>query len=449
MKYKVNVIKKIAFLVMTMALAVAMVACSGAAGTPGPAGPPGEQGAPGTPAEPGDPTTEPQPGDSPVDTIKDMYTFRFNDPADGGYDKEPQMMDVSQFFHPKTGLKYMPDGLSANAKKYFDVQLSEEDGMLTVTPMKADTTYMNHMFKVKAVSPNGTSDESTISVRRNQPPRSGGLIDAKLIWVTSAEKEIKEEKAEGGVEMPAAVTARGEVIYIALDGKKLTGSAVPLDRVASDNAHFLDDPGNTLSFESAPMLPSLREKLMVTGGKGKIVLQGMKSTWDTGTTADVRIPVKLSAKDDGELSLSADPVEVFSVAVDTAPEKVGAIGFKSIELGVGADTVSLTIVINVTSYFMDDRAPKERLEYSAQSDNTDAVVVSGNPDNKKDISLGTVTGTEASGDAVLALKVDVKGRGMATITVKAKEPVAAANPGAENGANKGQEIVQEFVVEVK
>ena len=32
MKYKVSVIKKIAFLVMTMALAVAMVACSGAAG---------------------------------------------------------------------------------------------------------------------------------------------------------------------------------------------------------------------------------------------------------------------------------------------------------------------------------------------------------------------------------------------------------------------------------
>ena len=37
MKYKVSVIKKIAFLVMTMALAVALVACSGAAGVAGPA----------------------------------------------------------------------------------------------------------------------------------------------------------------------------------------------------------------------------------------------------------------------------------------------------------------------------------------------------------------------------------------------------------------------------
>ena len=38
MKYKVSVIKKIAFLVMTMALAVALVACSGAVGKPGEAG---------------------------------------------------------------------------------------------------------------------------------------------------------------------------------------------------------------------------------------------------------------------------------------------------------------------------------------------------------------------------------------------------------------------------
>ena len=40
MKYKVSVIKKIAFLVMTMALAVAMVACQGAVGKPGEGDPP-------------------------------------------------------------------------------------------------------------------------------------------------------------------------------------------------------------------------------------------------------------------------------------------------------------------------------------------------------------------------------------------------------------------------
>ena len=42
MKYKVSVIKKIAFLVMTMALAGAMVACKGAVGPAGPPGPAGD-----------------------------------------------------------------------------------------------------------------------------------------------------------------------------------------------------------------------------------------------------------------------------------------------------------------------------------------------------------------------------------------------------------------------
>ena len=54
MKYKVSVIKKIAFLVMTMALAGAMVACKGAVGPAGPPGPPAE-----TPTTPTTPTTPP------------------------------------------------------------------------------------------------------------------------------------------------------------------------------------------------------------------------------------------------------------------------------------------------------------------------------------------------------------------------------------------------------
>ena len=47
MKYKVSVVRKITFLLMTMALAVAMVACEGAVG------PKGDPGDPGDPAIPG------------------------------------------------------------------------------------------------------------------------------------------------------------------------------------------------------------------------------------------------------------------------------------------------------------------------------------------------------------------------------------------------------------
>ena len=47
MKYKVGVVKKITFLLMTMALAIALVACPGAAGAPGEPGKAGEAGQPG------------------------------------------------------------------------------------------------------------------------------------------------------------------------------------------------------------------------------------------------------------------------------------------------------------------------------------------------------------------------------------------------------------------
>ena len=65
MKYKVSVIKKIAFLVMTMALAGAMVACKGAVGPAGPPGPPAETPTPTTPTTPPPtptPTTPTTPG---------------------------------------------------------------------------------------------------------------------------------------------------------------------------------------------------------------------------------------------------------------------------------------------------------------------------------------------------------------------------------------------------
>ena len=71
MKYNVSVIKRITFLIMTMALAVAMVACQGAvgpAGGKGDKGDKGDQGDPGmdgtdgvdgTPGQTGDPGKDP------------------------------------------------------------------------------------------------------------------------------------------------------------------------------------------------------------------------------------------------------------------------------------------------------------------------------------------------------------------------------------------------------
>ena len=63
---------------MTMALAVAMVACSGAAGTPGPAGPPGQDAPTPEPTDPTTPTPPTEPagptGEAPVAMmVPDVY----------------------------------------------------------------------------------------------------------------------------------------------------------------------------------------------------------------------------------------------------------------------------------------------------------------------------------------------------------------------------------------
>ena len=76
MTQRVNVMKRITFILITMALAVAMVACSGAAGAPGPAGPPGPPGQDAPTPEPTDPATptEPTVPSGAAPTVTKMFT---------------------------------------------------------------------------------------------------------------------------------------------------------------------------------------------------------------------------------------------------------------------------------------------------------------------------------------------------------------------------------------
>ena len=128
MKYKVSVIKKIAFLVMTMALAVAMVACSGAAGKPGPAGPPGSK------ARQVRRQTPPTPTDTPT--------------------VEPGPVQKSKLVDAKI-----------------------ENGVLTVM-LKSGAKYQNTVFNVKATD--GTSSDTiTVMARRNRPPMLGTKVTSE------------------------------------------------------------------------------------------------------------------------------------------------------------------------------------------------------------------------------------------------------------------------------
>ena len=234
---------------MTMALAVAIVACSSGPGSTGPAGPQGEQGPPGT-----DDPTDPQPGDSPVAVITTAHTLRFKDAADSAYDKASQMVDVSAFFHPGTGLEYMVESLSSAQAELLDVQVTE-DGMLTVMFKKADADYSNHMFTVKASADNKTSATSMIYARRNRPPMAVSTVATPPasgnrhiidIWVTDEATEIESREvtdAERDITANSAGAPEGMYIYTAI------GDAVYLE-TRSDHAFFSDDPGNMLSFHT-------------------------------------------------------------------------------------------------------------------------------------------------------------------------------------------------------
>ena len=443
-----------------MALAVAMVACSAAAGKPGPAGPKGDTGEPGTDA-PGvtDPlTTQAEPG--PVQMTKGIDALIFNDVA-GKMSTEPMTVELSGHFYPSTGLMYSVEGLTSAKSKLVDAKI--ENGVLMVM-LKADAGYQNTMFMVKATD--GTySDTADVEVRRNKPPMKGGrmapaddapTVDATVytpyIWVTSAEMEVKAMEAKG----EAVTNDVASVIYTAFG---VTDNAADANDKFS-HAHFVDDPGNALSFVSALDFADA-SKLMVVGAKNKITLSGKKTTWYAApgapeTVVENAILVKLSAMDDGGLPLAADPVGVFWARIDMAPTKVASIGQKVLELGI--DNAGKMVETNVEDFFDDDRATNNFLMYYAWSDDPTVVTVTGNLKNMKNMML-TVAAADTDlgimdGDVVLSL--DAKGRGTATITVKAVEykaiPSTAppANLTAQHvGAGKGQSVEQTFMVEVK
>ena len=445
MKYKVSVIKKIAFLVMTMALAVALVACSSGPGSTGPAGPQGEQGPPGTT----DPT-DPQLGDSPVAAITTAHPLRFNDAADSAYDKASKMVDVSAFFHPATGLEYMVEGLSS--AELLDVQVTE-DGMLTVMFKKADAGYSNHMFTVKATADNKTSATSTIHVRRNRPPmvvmsgaNSDMLRSPISVWVKSAEMEIKE------MQVPARLASDQDPLLI---GTYIYTTIAAIGAKNKMDAFLSDDPGNKLTFEPAPMTFSDAEKLTVMGGEGKITLMGLKSTAvvvENTAPTDKPIMVKLTARDDGGLDLRDDPATVFAVSVDTAPEKKSSIGLKVLNLGDPLTEIR-TFPEDLYSYFEDDRSD---LTLYAWSSDPSVVTVSGNPENSMKTGDGATKVDDADDDADNGTQIELvaKGRGPATITVKAVEaPTAGGDSdlfkrGAREVDKYGQSAEQTFMVEV-
>ena len=431
--------KRVVILMMTMALAVALVACTGAVkqGPPGEKGDKGDQGDPGT-----TPAGTPDPGDTPTELgaikkLMDPDPVIFDNDSMGKVSTESMAFMLDKYFHP-SGLDFMIDG---EVSKHVSAEIMGSE--LTVSVME-NADYMTHMVKVKA-SNEIDSETVTFKVRRNQAPMAGKGMPLALgtaansdategrdyIWVTSKAKTIKTMMASGrktGTEM----VSEPEAIFIAIGGSSAD----------KDKAHFVDDAENKLSF-TADLMPSKARMLMVTGGEEMIKLVGSKTTRtgagsdedDPSDDVDEPITLKLFATDDGELMQTDDSVEVFKVRIDAPPKVMGSIALQVMTLG---DTLKeYRDVTGIAQLFSDDRADptpggtadaaETHLMYYAWSSDKTVAVVAGNPENKMDMAItftngvdsDTTNGTTSANDGY---KIMAMSRGTATITVKAMEP---------------------------
>ena len=415
MKYKVSVIKKIAFLVMTMALAVAMVACSGAVGTKGEPGPAGPAGPAGTtdPTDPTDPPTTVEPG--PVQIVTGIDDLVFNDSVDGTMDAMSQSVNIADHFYP-AGLDY---SYAPTDSDLVDVTLA--DGTLAVM-LKSGAMYQNNKITAKATD--GTSSHMIgFHARRNRPPvKSTGEVAG--IDVAGVPLIMGRAVAAGVITVWVGTTEPLE-LTIDPDGTADTTKKgdIPVkigvydaDDIADADAYFFDDDGNTLSLMPEPLGTADAKKLTVTGGS-KVTLVGMTST---DADPEVGIPVQFTAMDDNGLS-SASESHVLNVKIDAAPTNKGTIGTRVVKLSTGAVTA---MVADIGMYFDDDRQPPDAdavdgpLVYYIWSDAKDVALVKGNPDNKIMI-VPDADGEATNGYQVVINAVDP---GTATIMVKAMEP---------------------------
>ena len=417
----VRALRCAAILVMTMALAVAMVACSGAVGTkgePGPAGPAGPAGTTDPTDDPTDPPTTVEPG--PVQKVTGIDDLVFNDSVDGTMDAMSQSVNIADHFYP-AGLDY---SYAPTDSKLVDVTLA--DGILTVM-LKSGAMYQNNKITAKATD--GTSSMPIdFHARRNRPP----LKNIGLVVGLGDDATIMERPVIGGVITVWVGTMEPLELTIDPDGtigpkegdipvKIGEYDADVTTAINVDDAYFLDDDGNTLSLMPEPLGTADAKKLTVTGGS-KVTLVGMKST-----LAD-EIEVKFTAMDDKGLS-SAFESHVLNVKIDAAPTKVGAIGTRVIKASGDGRNAMIT---DVRKYFEDDRDDENNagnnLTYYAWSDNPMYALVQGNEGNamgKKTAAIIKGAVAVQDSNSAVELTINAVDPGEAMITVRAVETNAA------------------------
>ena len=248
MKYKFGVVKRITLLLMTMALAVAMVACEAAAGKPGEAGTPGQPGQPGAPGEPGGvpPSLDEAIGDQKLAASGAMAT-----------------MDIDLNVH-----FYDPDGAEGESLTYAASSSDTEKVTATVTGSTLTLTAVavgTAKITVRATDVDGLSSGSArfdVTVAETAPPQNTAIFDQEIYQADGAKtitladhfmhtSTITYSVSSSPVGVVTAAIAEGVLTLTPL----VMGQTIVTVTATADDQSIMDDFIVTVKAGSKPALP--------------------------------------------------------------------------------------------------------------------------------------------------------------------------------------------------
>ena len=403
MKYKFGVVKRITLLLMTMALAVAMVACQGAVGPQGDQGPKGEKGDPGTPGTPG------EPGEPAIPPLTGRDGEVLLDSLNAGNDEDEATeyqvdLVAAGYFHGGVGPYEFeitgatdsdgttPINLTDTTADDLTAEIDDETNLLKIKLVYTEgtTTFetadyvTGYTVALRAVDANNELAESSITIKPNRAP----------VLVTGV------AQADGDLSSPNDVYVIGTM-----------AGEIDIDAGTDDNQPRVDGAASCSMFNMCELTLFSDDGdgaldvsvTSVTNGKyswsvedGKLTLTGLVSTWDEDAdpAADDPIEVDVKAVDEDGLSLEV----TFMLSVNALPTLSAAAADvdTSVEFTLGA-TAGLSLITQAGAVALFEDPEGDDVVATFESANDSIITVDTSSGVVVPVSRGrttiTVTGT--------------------------------------------------------
>ena len=333
MKYKFGVVKRITLLLMTMALAVAMVACEAAAGKPGE---PGEPGAPGAPGE--------TPKLAPVIKVPfEPVALMVEGDAAGP-------IDVSAHFYDPEG-EALTYAIAVAPEGFVTAELAE--GMLTITPVAEGSATIT----VTATDPDSKSTSASIAVtvapEGMMPPVKVGTIDAVSLDVGNTHEisDISQYFSEPEEEMltysvavvPALIaTAMLDGTTLTIRGDAYGTATVTVTATDEDGLSDTQEISVTVAVPAPPTPDPMPEAPMAVG-----MIPPM--TVDVGDDSSVDVSTYFSPTGLTYTAASSDTTKASVAVAGSSVTITGvAVGEAKVTVTATSDGMSAEQMIDVT-----------------------------------------------------------------------------------------------------